>query len=224
MKRKLKILFVLIAFSFIAAGIQAQVDADKLLKSVGTRLSKINGYTVDLLIKVEVDMVKINDRKAKLTYQKPNKFKFDSEGFLLLPKTGMEMDYMKLIEKQANAIYIKDEFVNNVSTHLIKVIPVDPASDVVLAEMWVDPKKAVVMRMKTYTKESGSYLVNFYYTNHPYNLPDRMIVEFDVKGSKIPQKIAGGEFNSKEKELLFKDSKGKVIVIYSNYKVTTTPK
>ena len=132
----------------------AQVDPYQLLKAVSNRLKNINSYSVDILIRVEVDMVKINDRKAKMIYQKPNKFKFESEGFLLLPKRGIEMDYIKLLESNINAIYIRDEIINRVKTHMVKVIPLDSESDVVLAEMWIDPKTSVIMRINTYTKYS----------------------------------------------------------------------
>ncbi|MCF8372677.1 MAG: hypothetical protein K9H64_13690 [Bacteroidales bacterium] len=181
-------------------------------------MEQIESYSADILIKVEVSLIKIKDRKAKVTYTKPNQFDFKAEGFTLLPKKGMEMEYMKIIDEGYTSIYVKEDTVNSLNTSLIKVIPDNPEADIILAEMWIDTSTIILHKMRTYSKNSGSYTIHFYYTDHPFDLPDKIIVEFDVKNSKIPMSFTG-DFESLDKPAKKGDGKGRVIIQYANYEV-----
>ncbi len=70
-------------------------------------------------------------------------------------------------------------------TVVIKIIPDEDLDDIIMAQLWIDPQKLSVMRMKTFTKKSGSYLIDFKFTNHPFNLPDQTIVTFDISNMSI---------------------------------------
>jgi len=214
MKKYFSILF----FFFTIVNLNAQPNADDIIKKIGEKWSKINKYSADVLIKVDVESIKIKDRKAKVTYTKPDKFEFKAEGFLLLPKKSGHSDFMSLLTKQSNAIFVKEEVINNITTYFIKIIPVDPNSEVVLAEVWIDKKDSRLVKMKTYTRQSGSYIINFLYAGNPFNLPSQIIVEFELKAMKLPGKISG-DLEELNKQMQKKGSKGKVTMIYTNYKV-----
>jgi hypothetical protein len=60
-------------------------------------MDKIQRFEADALVKVDVDFINIKDRKMKVRFESPDKFTFDSEGLALLPKQGMQMEYLKLL-------------------------------------------------------------------------------------------------------------------------------
>jgi len=213
----MKSLLKIIALIIISSYSNAQ-NADAIIKSVSDKFAKINNYTADVLIKIDVETIKIKDRKAKVSYKRPDQFSFKSDGFILLPKNAGQGDFMKLLSQKSTAIYVKEEIINNVKTHFIKLLPVDPNSEVVLAEVWIDKVYSRVVKLKTYTRQSGSYTVYFYYSSLPYNLPERTIIEFELKTLRFPGKLSG-DLVELEKEMKKKGSKGRVIMIYSNYKV-----
>lgn len=196
----------------------SQPDPYNILKAVNDKLAKVKNYTADVLIKIDVETIKIKDRKARISYTHPDKFEFKADGFILLPKNSGQGDFLKILHQKSNAIYIGEEMINNTKTSIIKVIPAELNSDIILAELWIDIKKSLVVRMKTYTKQSGSYTVNFEYANNPFDLPERVIVEFDLKGIKLPSKFSG-DLEDLSKQISKGNTKGKVILIYSNYQI-----
>ncbi len=200
--------------------LNAQDVSRQILESFKEKMEKVENYTVDALIKVEVDFINIKDRKAKVTFTKPNQFDFKAEGLALLPKKGMEMEYLEIMNEGYSSIFIKIDTVQGINTSLIKVIPNNPEADVILAEMWIDSTTSIMHKMRTYTKNSGSYTINFFYADHPFDLPDKILVEFEVKNSKLPASFTG-DFEAIGKASKKGNSKGRVIIQYSNYNLNT---
>ncbi|HPD64199.1 MAG TPA: hypothetical protein P5050_01815 [Bacteroidia bacterium] len=215
--KSIAVIIILLNF-FILSPVYPQKDAGKILKAVSEKLSKIENYTADVLVKIDVETIKIKDRKAKVIFRKPDKFEFKSDGFILLPKNSGQGDFLKLLNQQSTALYVSEEIINKIKTSLVKIIPTDPGSDVILAELWVDVARSLVVKMKTYTKQNGSYTVNFFYAMHPFDLPDKIVVEFDLKGIKLPAKLSG-DLEDLSKHVSKGNTKGKVTLYYSNYVV-----
>lgn len=215
----MKKLFILIlALAGLATGARAQVPPDELLQALATNMDKINRFEVEARINVDVDFIKIKERLVKVRYEKPDKFEFDAEGLALLPKSGMQMDYLALINRPYTAIRAGEEDIDGVRTVIIKIIPEGDSDDIILAQLWVDPKKISVVRMKTFTKKSGTYLVDFKFANHPFNLPDQTIVTFDISNMSIPAKMMS-EFRPNQEKISEMPTSAKVIIQYANYKV-----
>jgi hypothetical protein len=160
----------------------------------------------------------MKDRVIKIKFEKPDKFTFDSEGLTLLPKNGLQLEYLTLISKGYTSILAGQEDISGVRTNIIKVIPEIESEDIVLAQMWIDPVANRILKMKTYTKKSGSYLIEFKYTNHPFNLPDQTVVTFDISALTLPAKMIS-EFQPQAEKVKEGPSTAKVIVQYRNYKV-----
>jgi len=198
--------------------LQAQDEAQAILQNLGTNFDKLEKFQVDANVKVDVEFIKIKDRLIKIRFEKPDKFTFDSEGLALLPKNGMQMEYLTLIGKGYTSIMAGQEDVAGVRTKIIKVIPEVENEDIILAQMWIDPVANRIVKMKTYTKKSGSYLIEFSYKNHPFNLPDQIVVTFDISALTLPAKMMS-EFQPQAEKVKEGPQQAKVIVQYSNYRV-----
>ncbi|MCB0652223.1 MAG: hypothetical protein KDC85_13180 [Saprospiraceae bacterium] len=214
-----KSLFILSALLLLGITLNAQDASRDILMAFKQKMEKVEKYTVDARIKVEVDFINIKERKAKVTYTAPDKFDFKAEGFTLLPKKGMEMEYLNMMNEGFTSILVKEEKVRGINTSLIKVIPDNSDGDIVLAEMWIDPKTSVMHQMRTFSKDSGTYTINFFFRDNPYDLPDKIEVTFDVKNKKLPVSITG-DFESLGKETDKGPTEGKVTIQYANYLVT----
>lgn len=216
--RKSRILLLAFTGLLLSWSLPAQ-DAEVLLKAVGSNMDKISKFEADALVKIDVDFISIKDRKMKVKFQSPDKFSFEAEGLALLPKKGMQMDYLQLLNAKYTAIDVGEEVIKNRKTRIIKVIPEAEDADVVLAQIWVDPELARIMRMKTYTRKSGSYVIDFDYDNLVRPLPDITTISFDISNMTFPTK-AMNEIMTKGLEM--PDStpkKAKVTVFYSNFKI-----
>jgi hypothetical protein len=203
---------------FQGTALHAQDEAQVILLNLGKNFDKLNKFQVDANIKVDVEFIKIKERLIKITYEKPDKFTFDAEGLALLPKNGMQMEYLTLIQKGYTSLLAGQEDIEGVRTKIIKVIPEVENEDIILAQMWIDPVANRIVKMKTYTKKSGSYLIEFKYKNHPFNLPDQITVTFDISALTLPAKMMS-EFQPQAEKVKEGPQQAKVIVQYSNYKV-----
>jgi hypothetical protein len=218
------ILLFISILSFFSQILIAQMDAQSLVKSLTKKIQEVDNYSVDILVKVDVEFIKIEDRKAKVFFEKPDKFEIKSSGLLLLPKKGVEMEYLQLLNTEFTAIDEKKEDIDGVQTRLVKVIPMGSDIDIVLAQLWIDEQKMRISRMKTYTKSSGSYTIDFSYNNNPFDLPSAIRVEFDVKNMTLPSTITSDPqdiMKNLEKKGV---TKGVVYVTYSGYEVNKAKK
>jgi hypothetical protein len=214
MKRALLIICSLIPGILL----QAQ-DAEALLRAVGQNMDKILRFEADALVKVDVDFISIKDRKMKVRFESPDKFTFDSEGLALLPKKGMQMDYLQLLKAKYTAIDVGVETIKTRNTRIIKVIPEAEDSDVILAQLWVDPVLSRIMRMKTYTRKSGSYIIDFEYDNNFRPLPDLLTVSFEINNMTFPTKAMNEIMTKGIQKPDSIPKKATVTVQYSNYKI-----
>jgi hypothetical protein len=210
---------VIVSFSF-ATGWSQVDEARDLLNSLGKNFDKLEQFKVDAVIKVDVDFIKIKERLVKISFKKPDVFTFEAEGLALLPKNGMQMEYMTLINKGYTSILSGQEDIGGIRTKIVKVIPEQETEDIILAQMWIDPLKSRIVRMKTYTKKSGNYVIDFFYTDHPFNLPDRLEVNFDISNLSLTTKMMS-EFHPEAGKIKEEPSQAKVIVQYSNYRINS---
>lgn len=198
-------------------------DPDKILENVVDNFSKVQDYSVDVNIKIDVEFIKVPETKAKIFFKQPDKIHLESDGFAMLPKNGMEFSPTALITKEHTAIYEKDVVLNGVNTSLIKVIPLGDQGDVILSTLWVDQVMNVIRKVESTTKTNGTFTIDFSYAKDlKYPLPSEIIFSFNVDKMNIPTTISGEtapENPKKKKGRSDGVTKGKVIVKYNNYEV-----
>lgn len=217
---KSKIILITLICAFHGLSTPAQ-DAESMLKAVGQNMDKILRFEADALVKVDVEFINIKDRKMKVRFESPDKFTFDVEGLALLPKKGLQMDYMQLLKNKYTAIDVGEEVVKKRTTRIVKVIPEAEDSDVILAQLWIDTELSRIMRMKAYTRKSGSYIIDFdYYTNFR-PLPDLLTVSFEINNMTFPTKAMSEIMTKGIQKPDSLPKKATVIVQYSNYKIVS---
>ncbi|MCF8231370.1 MAG: hypothetical protein K9J27_04205 [Bacteroidales bacterium] len=215
------IIGILVLVLQITAGITAAQSGNnpkEILTDFREHMLKVHDYKAKVNIKVDVDFINIKDRKAVVFFEQPDKFEFSAGGFALLPKKGMEMEYLELLQTDYTAIGAGTKTIDSVKTQAVKVIPNNDSLDIVLAKMYLNPETKLIHRMQTFTKESGSYTINFTYADHPYDLPDKLEIIFDVKNQKLPVSLTG-DMKSIGKKIKESKKRARVIIDYSEYVV-----
>lgn len=199
--------------------VYAQADANAILKGVRDNFLKVKDYTADAEIKIDVDFVKIPVKHAKVFYKQPDKFRFKAEGFAMLPKRGANLFALGLTNENVTAVYVKEEPINNILTDVIKVIPLDANSEIVLSTLWVG-RDFKVHKIESTTKTQGTFVASFQFTSFPFNLPAQADILFDIQKTEIPVGLTL-DMESLNKKKESKNTTGKVTVRYSNYQVNT---
>lgn len=214
--RTLRIILLFVAFTYIASS----KDADPILDKLVTKLEKVKPYTVDLKINIDVEFLKIKERKAKLVYNAPDDIDISSDDFMLMPKNGAQMEYLGIIKNRSAAIYEGTEKDSKGNTLIkIKIIPGKNKDGVILANMLIDEKTNRLVKMKAFTESNGSFISEFEYGNNLYDLPSKVLLEFDMKNFQIPAHLSGDIDAVGKKDATKKETTtGKVVITYTNYK------
>jgi outer membrane lipoprotein-sorting protein len=216
-----KIFFFVVAFQF-AAFAQAQ-DMTSLVVKVKAKLDQVNDYEADGNMKTDVSFIKAPIGKVKIYFKKPNKFRLKKEGGIsLLPKGGVSVNMSSIIAtNDFVALSAGESMVNGSACKVVKLLPINESSEIVLTTLYIDEPNLLVRKAITTTKENGTYEMEMNYGAFAkFGLPEKVIFSFNTKDYKLPKGITL-EFDDNEKALTeaqkLRNKKGRVEITYSNY-------
>jgi hypothetical protein len=197
-------------------------DMTPLIMKVKAKLDQVNDYEADGKMKTDVVFIKAPIGKVKVFYKKPNKFRLKKDGGIsLLPKGGVSVNM--------NAIFTGTDFValaagesviEGTKTKVVKLLPTDENSDIVLTTMYIDEANLLVRKSMITTKENGTYTIEMSYGKFAqYGLPDKVIFSFNTKDYYLPKGITL-EFDDEKpvsQTEKMRNKKGRVELTYTNY-------
>ena len=205
----------------IAAGHLFAQDETALVKKVKAKLDKVTDYTAQGNMKVDVSFIDAPDSKVVVYYKKPDKFKVvKAGGISILPKGGVSINVGTLLANDNYDIVPgKNAVINGMETTVVKLLPQDENSVVVLTTLYIDEKNLVIKKATVATKENGSYEIELNYGKYiDWGLPDKVVFSFNAKDYKLPKGITFEyEKGNNKKAEAIKNKKGKVEITYSNY-------
>src|SRR5258705_516259 len=106
---------------------------------------------------------------------------------------------------------------------IIKLLPKDENTDVVLSTLYNNEVQSLIKKSKTTTKDNGTYELEMIYGKHSdYGLADKVIFSFNTKDYKLPKGVTFDYDDGNKKEQTpdkLKNKKGKVEISYSNYAI-----
>jgi len=220
--RTLIILFLTFHFSLFTS--QAQ-DMTALVMKVKAKLDQVNDYEADGRMKTDVAFIKAPVGKVKIYFKKPNKFRLRKDGGIsLLPKGGVSVNMSSIVTTdEFVALAAGEAMVAGIKTKVVKMLPVNENSDVVLTTMYIDEANLLVRKAVTTTKENGTYEIEMTYGKFAnFGLPDKVTFSFNTKNYKLPKGLTL-EFDDNEKPLTeeqkLKNKKGRVEIVYTNYAI-----
>ncbi|MFM7644063.1 MAG: hypothetical protein ACKO5N_04655 [Sphingomonadales bacterium] len=216
MKITLLFAFVFSFFTFLAQ------DANQIVKAVRLKLELVNDYTVDIHVKAQVPMIKIDEVDAKIFYKQPNLMKVESKGIAILPKQGMgELNAFLTNEKAYTCALNGTKMIGDVKTAVVSVLPLTENSDVILVKLWIDTQRDLILKSQITSKSNGTLDVDYFYGDQAkYGLPYKMVFTIDVKKFKLPKSVAADLHQNKKKNNA-KDGPqtGTIVMQMRNYKV-----
>jgi outer membrane lipoprotein-sorting protein len=198
-------------------------DPEILLERVKEEFKKIENYKADITVKVDIPFIKMPERNATLYFKQPDKIHIESDGFAMLPKEGINFSPISLFESEHTSFYEKEEMIEDVNAAVIKVIPLNDKSDLVLSTLWIDPIKNLILKVESSRKPTGTFVIEFDYTEmeNGLNLPEAIEFTFSVDPlmfrSRNPREMKLDENEQSEDSSNVKT--GKVLIYYSNYEV-----
>ncbi|MCX7735103.1 MAG: hypothetical protein N2319_00180 [Candidatus Kapabacteria bacterium] len=219
--KKRTLLSSVVIFLLIIFNLSYSQDSNEIIKKVREKQKSLNDYKADIKIKVNIDFLKVPDVDAKIFYKKPDKFKIQSDGFLMLPKEGFNFSPESFFKENITSVFVKKEVLNTYQTNVIKIIPNDDKSDLVLSTIWIDEKENVIRKVESTFKQGGTVVLNFDYEDKllKYGLPSKLKFTFDLKNMRMPKNFSGFDTPGKKKSDKPPSTTGEVIITYSNYSI-----
>lgn len=207
---------------FLLPGFLLAQNEEELVKKVRSKLEQVNDYQAKGLMKIDVSFIKAPNSIVKIYYKKPDKFTVKKEGGIsILPKGGFSANL--------NSIFISDKYTivsagetvfNNKKVKIIKLLPVDENSNVVITTLYIDEKELLIKKSIITTKESGTYEMELSYGKYSnWGLPDNVVFLFNTKDYKLPKGVTVEyeDNDKKAKPASAENKKGKVEITYSDY-------
>lgn len=194
--------------------------AAELVKKVKAKMDRVNDYVAAGKIKTDVVFIKAPVANIKSYYKKPNRFKIKRDGGIsLLPKGGVSVNVSSLLlSDDYTAIDAGQTTLNKIPVRIIKLLPLNDNSDVVLTTMYIDEANLLIRKSSTTTKDNGTFDMEMQFGKYAeWGLPDKVIFSFNTKDYKLPKGITLEYDDGSKKQELPKNKKGKVEISYSSY-------
>ncbi len=215
MKKVICFLFIFVFFSG-----KAQTASD-LLGKVVAKLNTVKDYSATASITADIPMIKILPSKATVYFKQKDKFKVVSKGIVILPKQGFT-DVNSFISNPKNyqSLIGDTSVVNSTRTVLATIIPNGDGNEIILAKLWIDYNRFVVMKSQITTKTNGTVTTTYTYGDKvSFGLPSKMVFEIDVKKFKMPKGVAADINNREPKAKKDTRKKGTITVTLSDYSI-----
>ncbi|MCX7649416.1 MAG: hypothetical protein N2050_02530 [Flavobacteriales bacterium] len=207
--------------------LQAQnPEAVEIIGRLRERMAGLKDYTADVRISINIPFLRIPDKSAKIYYKAPGRFHVETRGLALIPKTTSDLGGQSLLDAPHSALYVRRERRGPLNFHVIKIVPLNDTSQVVLATFYIGVEDEKVYRVETITREQGSVNVDFTPGNNPFGLPERMFITFEIPRVEMPAGFTGDidvGLESQKNHIGARDKKtrGTVAVSYLQYRFNT---
>jgi hypothetical protein len=211
---------LLFCFLVFSNNLLAQSEMN-LVKAVKQKLDKVKDYQAKGRMSVDVPFIKAAPSQVTVYYKQPDRFKIiKQDGISILPKGGMSINIGSLLTgKNFTAVDAGNAVVRGFATKVIKLLPLDEGSDVVLSTLYIDPKALLVRKARVTTRDNGSYEMDMDFGRFAsWGLPDKVVFSFSTKEYKIPKGLTfeyekGGEKSPPPSG----NTKGRIEIEYAGY-------
>ena len=217
MNKVFRILIVL----FLPLNLFSQ-DASQSIAELMAKMNRITDYSADAVIKSDIPLIKILAVRATIYFKQKDKFRIVSKGIAILPKQGF-VDISKILSQMDGytSIIAGYDNVSNIKAQIITIFPVNDTSDLILAKLWVDTDRDIILKSQITSRSNGTVTIEYSYkTQNEFGLPDSMVFIVDVKKFKIPKGVATDINRTSSIDEVKKTAKtGRIFINITNYKI-----
>ncbi|MDB5196736.1 MAG: hypothetical protein JWP88_1107 [Flaviaesturariibacter sp.] len=221
--KKITMKKVLLLISLITSHLVFAQPANDLIRNLKTKLDKVTDYQATAQMDIDVAFINAPKSDVVVYYKRPDQFKVVKKGGIsVLPKGGVSVNLSSLLF--ANNYTVVDAgtaTVAGMALKVIKLLPLDEKSDVVITTLYVDDKALLIRKTAVTTKENGSYEMEMGYGKYAaYGLPDKVVFSFSTKEYKLPKGVTFDYDKGGSKKIVPKgDGKGRVVITYTSYTI-----
>lgn len=213
--------FFLIIIAWLSIIHMSAQTPGELVNKIRTKLEKVNDYTAKGKLKTNVVFIKAPIASVKVYYKKPDKMKIVNEkGISFIPKGSVNINLAKFLSAAGNYEIVDAGKEAGTGLRILKLLPTDENSDIVLSTLYIDEKAELITKAKNTTRDNGTYELQMSYGKYAsFGLPDKVIFSFNTKDYKLPKGVTFDydDGSEKKQDEGLKNKKGKVEITYAEY-------
>ena len=144
----------------------------------------------------------------------------NEKGISFIPKGSVNINLAKFLSATGNYEIVDAGKEANTGLRILKLLPTDENSEIVLSTLYIDEKAALIRKAKNTTRDNGTYELEMNYGKYAsFGLPDKVIFSFNTKDYKLPKEVTFDydDGTGKKQEDNLKNKRGKVEITYSEY-------
>ena len=137
---------------------------EELVNKIKAKLEKVNDYTAKGKLKTNVVFIKAPIASVKVYYKKPDKMKIVNEnGISFIPKGSVNINLAKFLSGAGNYEIVDAGNEAITGLRILKLLPSDENSEIVLSTLYIDEKAELVKKAKNTTRDNGTYELEMSY-------------------------------------------------------------
>ena len=213
---------LLVIFLLLFTAISYSQSAQELVAKVREKSAKVKDYTAQGKMKTSVAYMKAPVAQVEVYFKSPDKLRIKNEtGVSFIPQGSVNINVGSLFANTGAFDIIDGGREEAGGLRIIKLLPVDDKSDVVLSTIYIDEEKFLVRKARTTTRENGTFELELIYGKYAdWALADKVVFTFNTKDYKLPKGITFDYDDGTQKNRPpSKDGKGKVEIDYTEYKI-----
>lgn len=217
MTRKL-FLIAMVCMFFSSGKIIAQ--GEQSLERLRDRMDAITAFSAQVRLETDIDFIRMPVKSARMTYEREQPLKLESDDFVLVPKRGLDLVLWEIFRYEYLAVPRGEDIRNGTACVVLNVIPEDKRAKYAIATLYIDKQTDHLIEAEIQTRKNGAYTLKMFYTDTGDLLPGKVEVSFEVEKVKIPMRYLAreGEVN---KELYKAEGvkTGKVVLYFDEYDI-----
>jgi outer membrane lipoprotein-sorting protein len=216
------LLFIPIIFTALISQAQT-LTPEQLIEKVKLKLEQVNNYKATGEMKTNISFLKVPNSQVTVYFKKPNKLKIKNEkGISLVPKGTVSISLNTVLKGNYQALDAGTSTLSGITVRVIKLLPTEENSEVVLSTLYIDVARLLVLQAKTTTRENGTHELQLTYNKYAaYALPDKVLFTFNTSEYKLPKGVTFDydDGSEKKKPAGKQDQRGKIEITYSTYEI-----
>jgi hypothetical protein len=208
--------FVLL-FLLSSGLIQAQEDPTRYLDALEKKYSGLKDYTVDVIVRFDVEALKAPDMQAKLYYKAPDKIKVESKNVFFFPKEGGYFNPSLFRKKDFDARLLERLTYDGRKAVRLRLTPTETNRHHQGFVLTLDTDRNLIREINTSPSEGRAVRALIEYGKFAdFELPVHIELHLDIPSVEPNGMKEFGSFSQRSKRIT-----GKVEIAYSNYKVNS---
>jgi len=220
----MKAFFLIYIFLTVQKGILQAQDPVAMMKAIRTKLEKVIDYEADARLKTDISFLKVPDAEVKIYYKKPDHIRIKNQnGISLVPKETVSISLYSLVSSPHQVLDAGVDTIQGMPVRIIKLLPTDENGELVLATLYIDTRRLLILKAKTTTRETGTHDVELFYGKYQQTgLPDKIIFTFNTQDFKLPKGVTFDYDDGSAKKKTSgpaKNQRGKIEITYLSYSI-----